>query len=615
LGFAAASAVTAALVVGLGISTWMFFKEKQARQRAVIAEQKSRIEAIKSEQVATFLKQMLNGVGPSVALGRDTTMLREIVDQTADRIRTDLKDQPDVQIELQLTLAEAYFQLQDFRKMEQTARQTLALARSHLGAESLPAADALGKLGIALSSLRSLEEAETVTRQAIAMQMKLRVGDSVGAGTALCTLGNVLRLQSSRTEPPASEGKLIEAENSNRAGLAILRRRLGNDHDRVSFALYFLSMTLMAEGKEAEAEDTIRESGAIRQRVHGDEYPPWDLGFTTYVLLVRGKLDEAEACARKALELERKMGLEGKLSQVNTHFNLGQVLVAKGKLDDAETHYREAVTIARKEVDSEHRDLPGWLVGLAKVLLLNGKVIEAQALAEEALAICNRHPDSVDRWARSNAFLTLMDVLQREGKPTEAEALAREELATQKKHFGNVHRQVEAALGYLARVLQQQGRQAEAEGVWREELALERTLSGDGHPYVANSLSQLAKALLAAQKFAEAEPVANECLDIREKKLPGEWPTFNARSLLGGSLLGQKKYAEAEPLLLSGYAGMKRREDKMPATGKRDVKETLQRLVQLYEAKSQPEQAAEWKKKLAELGQSETEKQAVARKP
>src|SRR5206468_3011361 len=69
LAFAAASAVTAALVIGLGISTWMFFKEKQARQRAVVAEQEqSRLrlqaeanekrtasEAAESRRVARFL--------------------------------------------------------------------------------------------------------------------------------------------------------------------------------------------------------------------------------------------------------------------------------------------------------------------------------------------------------------------------------------------------------------------------------------------------------------------------------------------------------------------------------------------------------------------------------
>src|SRR5213075_2239451 len=38
LAFAAGAAVTVALVIGLGISTWLLFQEKAARQRAVTAE-------------------------------------------------------------------------------------------------------------------------------------------------------------------------------------------------------------------------------------------------------------------------------------------------------------------------------------------------------------------------------------------------------------------------------------------------------------------------------------------------------------------------------------------------------------------------------------------------
>jgi hypothetical protein len=94
-----------------------------------------------------------------------------------------------------------------------------------------------------------------------------------------------------------------------------------------------------------------------------------------------------------------------------------------------------------------------------------------------------------------------------------------------------------------------------------------------------------------------------------EKKLPDDWQMFNAQSLLGGCLLGQKKVAEAEPLLLSGYEGMKQREDKIPAGGKPRLKEALQRLVQLYETTDRTDQAAAWKQKLAELEQAESAKQ------
>jgi hypothetical protein len=48
---------------------------------------------------------------------------------------------------------------------------------------------------------------------------------------------------------------------------------------------------------------------------------------------------------------------------------------------------------------------------------------------------------------------------------------------------------------------------------------------------------------------------------------------------LGASLLGQKKFAEAEPLLLGGYEGMKRCEDKIPKALRSQLTNSLERLV------------------------------------
>jgi len=74
IAVAATSAVAAALVIGLGVSTWLFINERADRRRAVDAEQRA-------ETVSQFLKDMLKGVNPIVALGRDTTLLRDILDK------------------------------------------------------------------------------------------------------------------------------------------------------------------------------------------------------------------------------------------------------------------------------------------------------------------------------------------------------------------------------------------------------------------------------------------------------------------------------------------------------------------------------------------------------
>src|SRR5262245_32482238 len=125
LAYTAAGAVVAALIVGLGVSAWESYREREARRRAMAAEQEqTRLRLVaetkerKSEQVARFLKSMLEGVGPSVALGRDTTMLREILDRTEKRVGEDLKDQPEVEAELRNTLGEVYLALGQYQKAE-----------------------------------------------------------------------------------------------------------------------------------------------------------------------------------------------------------------------------------------------------------------------------------------------------------------------------------------------------------------------------------------------------------------------------------------------------------------------------------------------------------------
>lgn len=82
------------LVAGVLVSTWQAVRAKA--------------EAAKCQQVALFLQDMLKGVGPSVALGRDTKMLREILDQTAERVGRELKNQPEVRADLQAIIGNVY---------------------------------------------------------------------------------------------------------------------------------------------------------------------------------------------------------------------------------------------------------------------------------------------------------------------------------------------------------------------------------------------------------------------------------------------------------------------------------------------------------------------------
>jgi len=59
-------------------------------------------------------------------------------------------------------------------------------------------------------------------------------------------------------------------------------------------------------------------------------------------------------------------------------------------------------------------------------------------------------------------------------------------------------------------------------------------------------------------------------------------------------MLGQKNYAEAERLLLAGYEGMKQREDKIPAAAEIRLKDSLERLIDLYTSMDKPDEVTKW---------------------
>jgi len=321
----------------------------------------------------------------------------------------------------------------------------------------------------------------------------------------------------------------------------------------------------LREGKFAEAETLLREE-LIRVRKLSTNAPSGELsslGLALHhladVLRERKALTEARSLAEEAVAMYQRH----RDWPSNERQHALQVLTAVlSDLDDfagLEALYREELARVRKlsTNDPAHEipELGVILHHLADVRRERKALAEARSLAEEAAAMYQRHPD----WPpneRQHAFGVLGDVLT----------------------------DLEDFLGL-------------------EALLHEQLLSlPSEHPAMADVIAQLTTTLLREKKFAEAEPLARECLTIREKKLPNDWRTFNARSLLGGSLLGQEKYAEAEPLLLSGYEGMKQRESQNTASIKLRLEEALQRLVQLYEATGQSGRAAEWKRKLAESG-------------
>jgi tetratricopeptide (TPR) repeat protein len=475
-----------------------------------------------------------------------------------------------------------------FKEMETTIEEALAIARNSPGREFPEIANMMGDLAAAKNTEGQYVAAEALALQAVEIQRRLLGLEHPETGWSLVALGAAQK----------GEHKLAEAERALNEALAIFLRCYPLQHKGVRSAIVQLSAVLEAKGDSAAAEALYRELLDSQRAALGNDSPvvAETLSSLAESLYAQGKQAEAETAAGETAkkyhtaltQYEKLASDQGRLHEcwsfAISYEALGRLLKKLGQTQAAETAYQDTQLLWRKLVANFNTEDCRFHLGVnhdALGDLLRGagratESLEAYRAAHEVWLKLVTDFNREDRrmhlgYTAENIGQLLMEV----GHFDEAAETYRQALAVWKKlvaefdqdHYRN---HLCGTLVGLARTLQAQGKRIEAEGT-----------------------------------FAEAERVARECLIRRQSQIPEDWQTFNAQSLLGGSLLVEKKFAEAEPLLLSGYQGMKQREGTIPFEGKPRLSEALQRLVQLYEATDRRDQAAEWKKKLVEAQKAE----------
>jgi eukaryotic-like serine/threonine-protein kinase len=276
---------------------------------------------------------------------------------------------------------------------------------------------------------------------------------------------------------------------------------------------------------------------------------------------------------------------------------LGETYEGLSLYDKAAATFARADALAEASLGPYHRDTLASRNNLAEAYRAAGRTTEAIRMHEETLKLCTLklgpgHPTTLA--TRHN----LAEAYRAAGRTTKAIQMHEETLERCTSKLGPDHPTTLAACNSLAAAYESLGRWAEAEPLRRDILASHRKSDRFEIIVLAGDMDRLGSTLVGQAKWPEAESVLRECLTIRAKFVPDDWSRFCAMSLLGGVLLDQKKYAEAEPLVVSGYEGMKAREDKIPAFSKPYLALAAERVLRLYEAWSKPEQAAAWKIKL-----------------
>ncbi len=510
-GTFAAVAVVAVVMIGATVVSSVMYAREQAASRA------AKREAVRSAQVSRFLGDMLTGVGPHVARGRDTELLRAILADTQKRLSTELADQPEVEATLRLQLAHTYRQLGDWdaagkqierikelqsaRGIEQPGRglvagaeAVLAWARGDLPAaetlyreslaamagqaamDSLAWAESNLQLGNIVVQLGRYDEADSLMHVSLGVYRRLSP-ESDAIAVTLNSLGNLGRYQ----------GDLEASEANYREALAIHRRVLGEDHPYISTDLHNLGRLLEARGKAAEAEAMLLESLVVLDKVYPGAHADKALVMRSVAefYLNQQRPDRADSLTHAALAMTRQIYGDDSIETYRARVAVGELMQRGGRLQEAEKIFADIVPVARRQAALDPLLLPDVLHRQATACSRQGRDREAVPLFEEAVALYTAaqgadHPNTL---------------------------LVRNDCARSLSNLG----EDAAALQQLQSVLE----------------ARERVL-GPSHPETSITRVDLGRTLWRLDRFPEAEASLRRGRDdyvaAKGPENPGRWP-------------------------------------------------------------------------------------------
>jgi serine/threonine protein kinase/tetratricopeptide (TPR) repeat protein len=562
----AAAVVLLALVAGIVGTTWGLLRAESARQAE--ADQRERAEQEKqvAQAVRDFLQKKLLaqadtlqqadallGTGGQSAEAKYNPTIRELLDRAAaelapDKIDAQFPKQPLVQAAILQTIGETY--------------------------------TGIGEFGLAIDHLQ----------RALDLRLRQLAPDHPDILDSLHKLAGAYHVAGKRPEAI----RLFEQVRDKRAV------NLGPDHPHTLDTMNSLAWAYSEAGKLPEAVALYEKTRKLREAKLGPDHAhTLDTMNGLAVTYSRvGRFKEATALHEDTLKLQQvKLGHDHPHTLTSMN-NLGRALERGQRFKEAIARHEEALKRWTAKVGRDHPKTLISMNGLAGAYLWDGRLKEGLTLYQEArkrsdVKLGRDHPDTLHH------MTGLAQAYLKHGRLKEAVTLYEETLDLSKAKLGPHHPSTLIRMQQLALAHGVQGDYAEAERLLRETLGLQRKILGPEHPRLHGTLSSLGQNLRKQQKYAEAEPIQRECLAIRVRRDPDDWTTFAGKAMLGDALLGQKKYADAEPLLVQGYEGLKQREAKIPAFYKARLTEALEGLVQLYEARSNPNEAARWRTELA----------------
>lgn len=364
-----------ALALATGFSSWQAVVATAARDDA-------RLEADKATEIYRFLQDILSSSDPNKTLGEEVTAT-SLLDTAAERLAAGhFGKQPDVLMELHVTIGASYLGLGQYAKGEGQYRTAVMICQDVHGPDAPALPRMLDGLGAALELQNMYTDAEACFRRANTIRDENGVSSEFPEAVWPHGLASVLYFT----------GRYAEAESSYRDALASARRKYGSKSEQTAQALSGLGATLEAMSRPNDAIAAHREATEIYRSLHGDVHMQVAscLNNLGNALQSKDDLSAAESAHREALAIRRQLLKPKHPDLAMSLGNLALVLMEGGKLEEAEQMNREALAIRRAVLPAVHHSTAATLNNLGKTLQELNRLDEALAAFDEAVAIAEQ---------------------------------------------------------------------------------------------------------------------------------------------------------------------------------------------------------------------------------
>lgn len=372
-----------------------------------------------AQQVTDFLVEIFEVPDPEIAQGRNITA-KELLDEGAQRIVTQLQHQPERRSSLMTTMGRVYRNLGDHRKSRELLQEALEhrrrrypdadplvietqqeLARSLLAQGDYEAAQelllatrttmqgvgettsatyalTLSLLAAAGKQMNRLHEAEALAQQALEIQRVLLPPTDPELIESLSKLAEVMSLKRD----------FEAAEQIFRETLELRRSDLGGMHPDVATNLGNLAVVLHGQGRLEAAEQAAREVVRIRAALYGDDHWLVGTGYNnlSQILAARGQVDEALPWMEKSVAIGQARLGEEHPKVVGSLVNLALMYRRIDRLHEAEDLYLRALELHRRTLGEQHPSTARNLFKLAELYAAQGRRREALPLLNQVIS-------------------------------------------------------------------------------------------------------------------------------------------------------------------------------------------------------------------------------------